>query len=166
MSRNRSKKSKIREYFYGRRVNPNLTLIRSIGQVQNSLYSPTRQDLRISTLRLVRAGGVELSDGMKLIGETSNQSEGVKLTRVQVSNDLVHCILAVLHLGEEEDGTAPISSENSNNEVPQHLLSSNIAGFLWVVQLDIERDIMTVLAPCPGAFPSKYLLVGSMKWVE
>lgn len=116
----------------------------------------------------MRAGGVEVSDGMKLIGETSNQSEGVKLTRVQVSNDLVHCILAVLHMGDEEDGSIPppILSENNNSDVPQHLLSSNIAGFLWVVQLDIERDIMTVLAPCPGAFPSKYLLVGSMKWVE
>ena len=109
------------------------------------------------------AGGVELSDGMKLIGETSNQLENVKLTRVQVSNDLVHCILAVLHAGEEEE--TALSFEN-NSDIPQHLLNSNIAGFLWVVQLDIERDIMTVLAPCPGAFPSKYLLVGSIKWVE
>ena len=100
---------------------------------------------------------------MKLIGETSNQLENVKLTRVQVSNDLVHCILAVLHAGEEEE--TALSFEN-NSDIPQHLLNSNIAGFLWVVQLDIERDIMTVLAPCPGAFPSKYLLVGSIKWVE
>ena len=131
--------------------------------MNSSLFSPARQDLRLSTLRLVRAGGVELSDGMKLIGETSNQLENVKLTRVQVSNDLVHCILAVLHAGEEEE--TALSFEN-NSDIPQHLLNSNIAGFLWVVQLDIERDIMTVLAPCPGAFPSKYLLVGSIKWVE
>ena len=136
---------------------------RSLGPVNSSLFSPARQDLRLSTLRLVRAGGVELSDGMKLIGETSNQLENVKLTRVQVSNDLVHCILAVLHAGEEEE--TALSFEN-NSDIPQHLLNSNIAGFLWVVQLDIERDIMTVLAPCPGAFPSKYLLVGSIKWVE
>ena len=134
-----------------------------MGPVNSSLFSPARQDLRLSTLRLVRAGGVELSDGMKLIGETSNQLENVKLTRVQVSNDLVHCILAVLHAGEEEE--TALSFEN-NSDIPQHLLNSNIAGFLWVVQLDIERDIMTVLAPCPGAFPSKYLLVGSIKWVE
>ena len=114
---------------------------------------------------------MELSDGMKLIGEANTQ-ETVKLSRVQVSNDLVHSILAVLHLGDEEDGQGAGagggagSAGGVSEEVPQSLLGSNVAGFLWVVQLDIERDIMTVLAPCPGAFPSKYLLVGSIKWVE
>ena len=131
---------------------------------QSSLFSPARQDLRLSTLRLVRAGGIELSDGMKLLGETQNASENVKLTRVQVSNDLVHSILAVLHIAEEDETNSSITPESS--DIPQQLLSSNIAGFLWIVQMDIERDIMTVLAPCPGALPSKYLLVGSIKWVE
>lgn len=102
---------------------------------------------------------------MRLIGETQSAAESVKLTRVQVSNDLVHCILAVLHIGEEEDATI-FSTADAAVEIPQQLLGSNIAGFLWVVQLDVERDIMTVLAPCPGALPSKYLLVGSLKWVE
>ena len=137
---------------------------RAIGAA-SSLFSPARQDLRLSTLRLVRAGGVELSDGMRLIGETQSAAESVKLTRVQVSNDLVHCILAVLHIGEEEDATI-FSTADAAVEIPQQLLGSNIAGFLWVVQLDVERDMMTVLAPCPGALPSKYLLVGSLKWVE
>ena len=102
---------------------------------------------------------------MRLIGETQSAAESVKLTRIQVSNDLAHCILAVLHIGEDED-SAVFSSADAAVEIPQQLLGSNIAGFLWVVQLDVERDMMTVLAPCPGALPSKYLLVGSLKWVE
>lgn len=163
MSRNKSKKSKIREYFYGRKINQSSTS-RAVIAAQSSLFSPARQDLRLSTLRLVRAGGIELSDGMKLLGETPNASENVKLTRVQVSNDLVHSILAVLHIAEEDEATSSLTPESS--DIPQQLLSSNIAGFLWIVQMDIERDIMTVLAPCPGALPSKYLLVGSIKWVE
>jgi hypothetical protein len=52
---------------------------------------------------------------------------GVKLSRVQVSNDLVHSILAVLHLGDEEETD---KDKDKNEDVPQYLLHSNIAGFL------------------------------------
>jgi polyribonucleotide 5'-hydroxyl-kinase len=121
----------------------------------------------LSSLRLIRAGGIELSEGMRLIGDSQGQSNLVKLSRVQPSNDLVHCILAVFNPSDEDDPSL-ITESNSTlgNDIPQNLMNSNIAGFLWVVQLDIERDIMTVLAPGPGALPSKYLLVGSIKWVE
>ena len=116
----------------------------------------------------MRAGGLELSEGMKLIGESSENAD-IKLTRALASNDLVNCILAVLHAGddsEEDTSVLDPAAAAGSIDVPQHLLHSNVAGFVWVVQIDIDRDVLTVLSPCPGALPSKYLLLGSIKWVE
>ena len=164
-SRTKYRKSKIREYFYGR---PRLALPQASSAKptlgQSSSFSPVRQDLRLSSLRIIRAGGLELSEGMKLIGETEGTAEVLKISRAHVSNDLVNSILAVLHVGDENDDENAL--EGAKSDIPQHLVHSNIAGFVWVVQVDSDRDILTVLAPCPGALPSKYLLVGSIKWVE
>ena len=167
-TRSKYRKSRIREYFYGR---PRLTLQSSSGPSktlgQGSVFSPIRQDLRLSSLRIMRAGGLELSEGMKLIGESSDTGD-VKLTRALASNDLVNCILAVLHTGDESEDDSNVldSTTTTSIDVPQHLLQSNVAGYVWVVQIDLDRDVLTVLSPCPGALPSKYLLLGSIKWVE
>ena len=102
---------------------------------------------------------------MKLIGDTEETSDVLKISRAHVSNDLVNSILAVLHAGDENDDENVLDAASAS-DIPQHLVNANVAGFVWVVQVDLDRDILTVLAPCPGALPSKYLLVGSIKWVE
>lgn len=96
----------------------------------------------------MRAGGLQLSEGMRLIGAAVDTQS---LTSVSASHDLEGSILAVLHpLGDgDKDG---------------NLLQSNVAGFVCVVQVDIEQDSMMLLSPCPGALPSNVLLVGSLKW--
>ena len=168
-ARSKYRKSRIREYFYGRprlALQPQSGPSKSLGQ--SSFFSPIRQVLRLSSLRIIRAGGLELSEGMKLIGESSDTAD-VKLTRALASNDLVNCILAVLHTGddsEDDNSSALDPAATASIDVPQHLLHSNVAGFISVVQIDIDRDELTVLSPCPGALPSKYLLLGSIKWVE
>ena len=134
----------------------------------SSTFSPVRQDLRLSSLKLIRGGAIELSDGMKTIGDTnSSSSESCKLSRLQPSNDLQHCVLAVLHFADCDDEVLIDGNlDNTIVDIPTKLITCNVAGFVWVVQIDIERDVITVLAPCPGALPSKFLLVGSIKWVE
>jgi hypothetical protein len=32
--------------------------------------------------------------------------------------------------------------------------------------VSVDKRIMTVLAPCPGQLPSKYLILGTLKWLE
>jgi hypothetical protein len=72
----------------------------------------------------------------------------------------------------EPSSTATTTLTTSNKlysnvfDINQNLLNSNIAGFISIVQIDIENDVMTLLCPCPGALPSNYLLVGSIKWIE
>ncbi|MFS7948247.1 putative pre-mRNA cleavage complex subunit Clp1, clp1 domain superfamily protein [Helianthus anomalus] len=42
----------------------------------------------------------------------------------------------------------------------------NIAGFIWITDIDILRKKITYLAPSGGELPSKFLLMGSLTWIE
>jgi len=73
----------------------------------------------------------------------------VQLYEIVPTSDLNHSVLAV-SLGVSEDT----------------VLQSNVAGFVYVTEVNFEKKKITVLAPCPGALPSKYLICGSLKWLE
>eukprot|EP01041_Mallomonas_annulata_P001478 gene1477-2841_t len=152
-TRRRARKDKTHEYFYG--VSPGVP----------QLLSPCRTEIRLSSVRILRAGGVQLSEAMLPIGQSlSSVQEPHKLLSVTPSSELLHSVLAVLHPPVDDD-TAEVGG-GSNQDIPQELLKSNSAGFLYVVELDLESDSMVVLLPCPGSLPSKFLLMGSLKWVE
>lgn len=156
-TRKRLRKNKIREYFYGRPP---------AGAAPNTmLYAPERREgLQLSSFTFLRVGGVQLTEGMKIIDQRSAHQESCKLVRVDPTTELVYSVVAVLHesaVNEDKDGNVTLVGD-----VPQHLLRSNVAGFVSIVQIAPEKDRMTILSPCPGALPSSYLLVGSVKWIE
>jgi polyribonucleotide 5'-hydroxyl-kinase len=93
-------------------------------------------------------GGPSAPSGALPIGAQSTV-DPVRLVEVAVAPELGHSILGVSHATK-----------------PEELLNSNMAGFLYVSEVDITRQRMTVLAPCPGNLPSKYLVLGSLKWLE
>ena len=62
------------------------------------------------------------------------------------ANELLHALLGVSHA-----------------KAPEQLLSVNIAGFIYVTDVDPMRGLVTYLAPCVGPLPGKYLLLGSLK---
>jgi hypothetical protein len=97
----------------------------------------------------------------------------------------VYNIVGVLHnidltdpsnkmMNSTNNSSSSSSSSSSSNSAAigttdvslQPLITSNIAGFISIVQIDTDRGYMTILCPCPGALPSSYLLVGSIKWLE
>jgi len=57
---------------------------------------------------------------------------------------LLHSILGVSHAHELD-----------------HILEVNVAGFLYVTEVNMEKSTLTVLAP-----PWKYLLLGNLKYLE
>ena len=61
-------------------------------------------------------------------------------------HELLHAVLGVSHA-----------------QAPDQLLSVNLAGFLYVSDVDPVRQTVTYLAPCLGPVPGKYLLLGSLK---
>lgn len=82
-----------------------------------------------------------------------------KLTKVTdlVPSQLLYSILAVV--------LTPPGSDPEMEEFEDALVAP-VAGFLHVLEVDETRQTLTVLAPCPGALPSKFLLISSLKWVE
>lgn len=184
--RRRLRKCIIREYFYGRPQSP-LSIVFS---------PERREGLQLSSFVFLRVGGIQLTQvsihsqlffyvlltitrrliihcvllcmrsvlpkGMRIVGESSHQ-DACKLTRFAPTTELVNSIVAVLH-GPPSDTTT--STSTTTTDSLQGLLASNVAGFLSIVQLDTDNDRMTVLSPSPGALPSNFLLVGSIKWVE
>ena len=136
------------EYFFGKPITP---------------LSPKRITLLLSKYRLLQAG-VQLSEGMRIIGDSSSQSNPTQLERVKDVQQINKSILAILHPPAEDDEAAFAAEQRG--EVPQSLIHSNVAGFVYVLDVSIEQDTMDVLSPCPGALPSIYLLLGSIKFQD
>ena len=110
---------------------------------------PDSRVLNFSDVALYRIGGGQSADSSCLpIGAESVIS---KLTPQLVvpGPELKHAVLAV-----------------SYAESADHVLSSNIAGFIIVQEIDVANQRMTVLAPSPGNLPNNVLIIGDIKWVE
>lgn len=141
-TRSKARKSRIGNYFYGR----------------NNL-APERKALKLSAVELFQAGRVQLTEGMKFIGDRPDDKTA--LFRVTPSIDLAHRVLAVIHPSSEN-----LDVSSYNEELPQELLRGNVAGFVYVIEVNIEKDQIIVLTPCPGELPSKYLFKGGIQWYE
>lgn len=161
-TRKRLRKSLIREYFYGR-------VSASPQALSTTLFSPERREaVPLSAFTFLRVGGIQLSEGMKVFGKSSHQ-DAFKLAKIVPTQELAYSVVAVLHNQDWDDGNDGAESDKkplAPGEVPQSLLQCNVAGFVSIVSVDLERGVMTLLCPCPGALPSSNLLVGSIKWME
>lgn len=73
-------------------------------------------------------------------------ADPLRLSEVRPSRELLQSLLAVSHAG-----------------TPEEILSTNVAGFLYVTAIDLNAGTLTYLAPCPGELPGKYLLAGLLK---
>lgn len=171
-TRKRLRKVRTKEYFYGRLHSPTATSL-----------SPIRKEaVQISSFTFLRAGGIRLSEGMRVVGDSSHQ-DSWKLAKISLTPDLAYSVVAVLHPLESSsehavDGTAGASDRSGGSgssgsgqiatagDVTQELMTCNVAGFVSIVQVDTENDSMTLLCPCPGSLPSNVLLVGAIKWME
>jgi len=47
---------------------------------------------------------------------------------------------------------------------PTELLVSNVAGFVFVSKVNLEKGEMLVLSPSPDPIPSKILTLATLKW--
>eukprot|EP00891_Asterochloris_glomerata_P007429 jgi/Astpho2/7429/e_gw1.00114.56.1_t len=111
--------------------------------------NPIMETVPFDQLQIYRIGGGirAPSSGVLPVGAES-QADPLKVSPVTNINDILNCMLAVSHA-----------------DSPEHLLSVNVAGFLYAVSIDARKDPPTVtyLVPCPGPLPGKYLLLGAGK---
>mmetsp|Transcript_19389 Transcript_19389/g.32414 ORF Transcript_19389/g.32414 Transcript_19389/m.32414 type:complete len:398 (-) Transcript_19389:568-1761(-) len=90
-TRKRLRKSKIREYFYGR-----LTIAQSQSLTTSTFSPERRENIPLNSFTFLRVGGIQLSEGMKVVGESSHQ-DAFKLAKITPTQELAYSVVAVLH---------------------------------------------------------------------
>ncbi|EMS46112.1 hypothetical protein TRIUR3_09742 [Triticum urartu] len=91
-------------------------------------------------------------------------ADPTRLVAVNISTDMVHTVLAVSYAKEPDE----IISSNVAGfiHVTDVDIQSNVAGFIHVTDVDIQRKKLTYIAPCPGDLPSRLLIASSLTWYE
>ena len=82
------------------------------------------------------------------IGQESS-ADPLRVSTVAPSMSLLNSVLAVSH-----------------GRTQGELLSSNVAGFIYVTEVDVANGRFTYTSPCGGELPSRNLIAGSLKWIE
>ncbi|XP_010417718.1 PREDICTED: protein CLP1 homolog [Camelina sativa] len=112
--------------------------------------SPYANTSSFSDLQVFRIGGGPQAPMSALPIGSDRVSNPLRVTPINIDNrDLLHSVLAV-----------------SYAEEPDQIVSSNVSGFVYVTEVDIPRKKITYLAPSPGTLPSKFLIAGSLSWLE
>jgi polyribonucleotide 5'-hydroxyl-kinase len=57
-----------------------------------------------------------------------------------------------------------LAVSNANQE--SEIVYKNVAGFVHVTRVDLEKREITVSAPAPGKLPKRFLIVGTLEWLE
>ncbi|XP_020588205.1 protein CLP1 homolog [Phalaenopsis equestris] len=111
--------------------------------------SPHSNIVSFSDITVYRIGGGPQAPRSALPIGAEPVADPTRLVAVNINRDLLHLVLAVSYAKE-----------------PEQIISSNVAGFIYVTDIDIQRKKITYLAPCPGELPSKLLIVGTLTWLE
>ncbi|KAK8948163.1 hypothetical protein KSP40_PGU022236 [Platanthera guangdongensis] len=111
--------------------------------------SPHSNIVSFTDITVFRIGGGPQAPRSALPIGAEPVADPIRLVAVNINRDLLHLILAVSYAKE-----------------PDQIISSNVAGFIYITDIDIQRKKITYLAPCPGELPSKLLIVGTLNWLE
>ncbi|KAL7221296.1 hypothetical protein ACSBR1_023279 [Camellia fascicularis] len=76
-------------------------------------------------------------------------ADPARLVPVNINRDLLHLVLAVSFAKE-----------------PEQIISSNVAGFIYITDINIHRKKITYLAPSARQLPSRFLIMGTLTWLE
>ncbi|XP_061357957.1 protein CLP1 homolog [Gastrolobium bilobum] len=111
--------------------------------------SPHSNIANFNDLFVYRVGGGPQAPRSALPIGAEPAADPTRVVPVNMNRDLLHLVLAVSFAKE-----------------PDEIISSNVAGFIYVTDIDIQRKKITYLAPSAGELPSKYLIMGSLTWLE
>eukprot|EP00252_Welwitschia_mirabilis_P019916 TRINITY_DN4736_c0_g1_i1.p1 TRINITY_DN4736_c0_g1~~TRINITY_DN4736_c0_g1_i1.p1 ORF type:complete len:428 (+),score=77.87 TRINITY_DN4736_c0_g1_i1:83-1366(+) len=115
----------------------------------NNDLAPHANIASFNNLQIFRIGGGPQPPRSALPIGAEPTADPTRVVPVAINIDLVHAVLAVSYAKE-----------------PDQLLSSNVAGFIYITDVDIQRKKVSYIAPCPGDLPSRLLLAGSLTWMD
>eukprot|EP00232_Nephroselmis_pyriformis_P020426 CAMPEP_0182882620 /NCGR_PEP_ID=MMETSP0034_2-20130328/17893_1 /TAXON_ID=156128 /ORGANISM="Nephroselmis pyriformis, Strain CCMP717" /LENGTH=418 /DNA_ID=CAMNT_0025015723 /DNA_START=12 /DNA_END=1265 /DNA_ORIENTATION=- len=105
--------------------------------------SPHSQSTPLEIFKVFRVGGGPKAPSSALpIGQDSIQ-DPLRVQQLPWGSERLHSVLAVSHA-----------------KTPEEILTSNVAGFIYVTEVDLAKGRVTYLSPCPGALPGVLLIEG------
>ncbi|KAJ3331046.1 hypothetical protein HDU76_004213 [Blyttiomyces sp. JEL0837] len=143
--------AKIRQYFYG---TPKTTL------------SPCSTIVSFKDITVRRVEGTLAPSSALPLGMERKLQEN-RIVKVEPGDILLNSVLAVTNADRLDAapvmGSAPALTTDEETTL---ILDRNVAGFVYVSEVDDIKNKLNVLAPNPGRLPKKYMLMGSLKWLE
>ncbi|KAF8112012.1 hypothetical protein N665_0069s0038 [Sinapis alba] len=79
--------------------------------------------------------------------EKSSSTKGSKITPVLLDKDLVNTVLAISYAKQ-----------------PHDIISSIVAGFVYITDVDLGEEEITYLSPSAAELPSKIFIMGTLTW--
>ncbi|CAG0916574.1 unnamed protein product [Notodromas monacha] len=114
-----------------------------------STYFPHTFDVKFSDLRIFKIGAPVVPKSCLPIGMTNEDAE-MKLVQVAPSKELLNHMLSLSHATVDDEKT----------------ISTNIRGFIYVTNVDVERQTVTILSPQPRPLPDGVLLWSDVRFID
>ncbi|KAJ3044466.1 hypothetical protein HDV00_001893 [Rhizophlyctis rosea] len=142
--RKQTQQNRIKEYFYGTSKN------------ELSPYNSVVNFADVSVRRIAE-GAQAPSSALPLGMEV--QAQQARAMPVQPGTVLLHTVLALTQAAVPDKD---VPQEEETNMV----IGSNVAGFVYVNEVDETKNKLNILIPNPGRLPKRYLIMGAQKWME
>ncbi|XP_004525577.1 protein CLP1 homolog [Ceratitis capitata] len=112
-------------------------------------FYPFSFEVKFQDLKLYKIGAPPLPDSCMPIGMKAEDNK-TKVVAVTPSPSLLHHILAISF------------AETTDEDV----IGTNVAGFVCVTDVDMERQTITVLSPQPRPLPNNVLLLSELQFMD
>ena len=113
---------------------------------QGNPLVPVTSVAKADQLTVFRVGGGPRAPTSTLPIGAMSAADPLKITHLPPTAELMQSLVAV-----------------SYANTPDQILSSNVAGFLLIKEVDSARGNVTFMAPGPGSLPGRYLINGSLR---
>lgn len=122
-----------------------------------SQYTPFLLEVPFSDLTIKKLSGISLASSMLPVA-AKQSTDPVQLHPVNISLAMKHAVLAVCH--------PQALSQYEHNGNANELYLAGVSGFVAVENVDVEREILSLLCPSQGDLPTRVLLLSDITWME
>jgi polyribonucleotide 5'-hydroxyl-kinase len=122
-----------------------------------SQFTPFLLEVPFSDLTIKKLSGLSLASSMLPVA-AKQSTDPVQLHPVKIGPAMKHAVLAVCH------PQAWTHYERNGNASELYL--AGVSGFVAVENVDVEREILSLLCPSQGELPTRVLLQSDITWME
>ncbi|CAH2079958.1 unnamed protein product [Thlaspi arvense] len=102
---------------------------------------------KFSDVKVYRIG--DFPESRSRSAQRTYNDDALKITSVEIGEHLLNKVLAISYAKE-----------------PNQIISSIVAGFVCIKDVDIGKERITYISPSAAEFPSNILVMGTLTWLE